>query len=259
MRSDVPHPARIYDYLLGGKDNFEADRAAADEVVRHIPTLPRYTRSNRDFMVRMARHLVRGHGIRQFLDVGTGLPTSPNLHEAAQEIAPETRVLYVDNDPIVLAHARALLTSAPEGRTAYLDADLRDPASILESAELRATLDLARPVALTLIAVLHFVPDLAEARSYVRALLDPLPPGSALTITMAPDPDETDPTVGAGADAYRAQGIPFATRTRAEVEGFFTGLDLVEPGVTRTEHWHPDRPVDLDDRHWMYAGVALKP
>ncbi|MBW8481960.1 SAM-dependent methyltransferase [Actinomadura parmotrematis] len=258
LRTDVPHPARVYDFLLGGKDNFEADRAAAAEVLKHQPNSPRAMRSNRAFLARMARHVVREHGIRQFLDVGTGLPTSPNLHEAAQEIAPETRVLYVDNDPIVLVHARALLTSAPEGATAYLDADLRDPASILGSAKLRETLDLSRPVALTLLAVLHFVTDEDEAHAIVRALLEPLAPGSVLAISVVPDADETDPTVAAGAKAYRAQGLQLKTRTKAEVERFFDGLDLLGPGVTRTEHWYPDHDVDLTDLQYMYAGVAVK-
>jgi hypothetical protein len=253
LKTDVPHSARIYDFILGGKDNFAADRAAAADVVGEQPSLPAGMRANREFMVRMTRFVVSELGIRQFLDIGTGLPTSPNLHEAAQAIAPETRVLYVDNDPIVLVHARALLTSTPEGRTAYLDADLRDPEAILAAAELRATLDLSRPVALTLIAILQTVEDDHAAYALVRRLLEPLVPGSALALTIVPD----DPQVRAGGAVYRARGLPMRLRDRVAAERFFTGLELVEPGVVRTVEWHPDRPVGDVVNH-NHAGLAIK-
>lgn len=253
LRTDVPHSARIYDHLLGGKDNFAADRAAAAEIVKRQPTLPRSMRGNRDFMVRMTRYLVSELGIRQFLDVGTGLPTSPNLHEAAQQIAPECRILYVDNDPIVLAHARALLTSSPEGTTAYLDADLRDPEAILDSPEFRATVDLGKPTALTLIAIMQMFEDEDEAHHLVRRLLEPLAPGSVLAMTIVPD----DPEVAAGSAEYRAQGLPMKVRGKAEAERFFDGLDLVAPGVTRSTLWRPEHP-GTGENH-MYAGVAVKP
>ncbi|MFC6886678.1 MULTISPECIES: SAM-dependent methyltransferase [Actinomadura] len=257
LRTDVPHTARIYDYMLGGKDNYEADRAAAEEIARRLPALPVAMRANRDFMVRMTRFLVRELGIRQFLDVGTGLPTSPNLHEAAQEIAPETRVVYVDNDPMVLAHARTLLAGTPEGRTAYIDADLREPGAILDAA--RGALDLDRPVALTVIAVLQFFTDDDEALGLVRRLMEPLAPGSVLALSVVPEADEASP-LAAGVAAYKAQGIPMKMRTRAETERFFEGLELVEPGVVPVPHWHPDHPPVPDDpiRH-MYGAVALKP
>ncbi|MEV0401662.1 SAM-dependent methyltransferase [Actinoallomurus sp. NPDC050550] len=259
LRTDIAHSARIYDYMLGGKDNFAADRAAAAEIVKHLPTLPVSMRANRDFMLRMTRYLVREMGIRQFLDIGTGLPTSPNLHEAAQEIAPETRVVYVDNDPIVLAHARALLTSSPEGRTAYIDADLRDSKTIFESARLHETLDLSRPVALTLIAILQFFIDEDEAHEAVRALVEPLAPGSVLAISVVPDAERESPLAD-GVAAYRSQGIPMKMRTKVETERFFDGLDLVEPGVTKVTEWNLDGPsADPDDpAPHMYGGIAIK-
>ncbi|MCO5994430.1 SAM-dependent methyltransferase [Actinoallomurus rhizosphaericola] len=258
LRTDVAHSARIYDYMLGGKDNFAADRAAADAIAKHLPTLPISMRANRDFMLRMTRYLVGDLGIRQFLDIGTGLPTSPNLHEVAQELAPETRVVYVDNDPIVLAHARALLTSSAEGRTAYIDADLRDTGAILGSTVLRETLDLGRPVALTLIAILQFFVDEDEALAVVRSLVEPLAPGSVLALSVVPAADEESPLAD-GVNAYRSQGIPMKMRTRAETERFFAGLELVDPGVVKVTEWHPDEPADPDDPvPHMYGGVAVK-
>jgi hypothetical protein len=253
LRTDIAHSARIYDFILGGKDNFAADRAAAAEIVEHQPTLPMSMRANRNFMVRMTRYLVSELGIRQFLDIGTGLPTSPNLHEAAQSIAPESRILYVDSDPIVLAHARALLTSTPEGATAYLHADLRDPDSILTAPELAETLDLSRPVGLTLIAIMQLFTDDDEARGLVQRLLEPLVPGSALAMSIVPD----DPLVMAGNEAYKRRGIPMRGRSKAEAEGLFAGLELVEPGVTRVTQWHPDGPIVGVENH-MYGGVAVK-
>ncbi|MEV5707753.1 SAM-dependent methyltransferase [Actinoallomurus sp. NPDC052274] len=258
LRTDIAHSARIYDYMLGGKDNFAADRAAADEIAKHLPTLPISMRANRDFMLRMTRYLVTELGIRQFLDIGTGLPTSPNLHEVAQGIAPETRVVYVDNDPIVLAHARALLTSSAEGRTAYIDADLRDTKAILDSADLRGTLDLSRPVALTLIAILQFFVDEDEALAVVRSLVAPLAPGSVLALSVVPTAEEESP-LAVGVREYRSQGIPMKMRTAAETERFFEGLDLIEPGVVKVTEWHPAGPVDLDDPvPHMLGGVAVK-
>ncbi|MBO2448831.1 SAM-dependent methyltransferase [Actinomadura barringtoniae] len=253
LRVDVPHSARIYDYILGGKDNFEADRAAAAEIVKYQPTIPRSMRGNRAFMARMTRHLVTEFGITQFLDVGTGLPTSPNLHEAAQQVDPTCRILYVDNDPIVLVHARALLRSNPAGRTSYLDADLRDPAGILDSDQFHETLDLKRPIALTLIAIMQMFEDDEEAHGLVRRLVEPLAPGSTLSMTIVPD----DPEVEAGSAIYRARGLPMRTRSKAEAERFFDGLELIDPGVTRSTHWHPEGVPETGENH-MYAGVAIK-
>ncbi|MGI8332130.1 SAM-dependent methyltransferase [Actinomadura scrupuli] len=259
LKTDVPHSARIYDFLLGGKDNFAADRAAAAAITEDWRNLPRSMRANRNFMRRVARHLAAERGIRQFLDIGTGLPTSPNLHEVVQEAAPESRVVYVDNDPIVLVHARALLTSTPEGRTTYIDADLRDPCTILGTPQLRETLDLTRPIALSLIAILQFIPDEDEAHAVVDRLVRPLPPGSFLalsTVTADSAPEE----VNGGVAAYNARGIPTKARSRAEVECFFAGLNLIDPGVVLVNHWHPDDlAAKAEDRHvHMYGGVAFK-
>ncbi|ASW55220.1 SAM-dependent methyltransferase [Plantactinospora sp. KBS50] len=259
LRTDVAHSARVYDYLLGGKDNFEADRAAAARMIESTPALPVSMRANRRFMQRAATYLAAERGIRQFLDVGTGLPTSPNLHEVVQGVDPRSRVVYVDNDPIVLVHARALLTSSPEGRTTYLDADLRRPASILDSAEVRATLDFDQPVAVTLIAVLQHLTDEDEARRVIRELVAALPTGSALAVsavTVDSLPDNAGRTVA----TYNSSGIPAKARTRDEVEALFQPLRLVEPGVTLVNRWRPDGGVpDVDDNQvYMYGGVALK-
>lgn len=260
LKPDVPHSARIYDYLLGGKDNFPADRKAAAEIAKDWPNLPKSMRANRNFMARVARYLAENLGFRQFLDIGTGLPTAPNLHEVVQRVAPESRVVYVDNDPIVLVHARALLTSAPEGRTAYIDADLRDAETILDDPQTGEILDLDQPVALTLLAILHFVPDEQEAQAIVDRLVGPLPPGSALALSTT-TADSAPEEVNAGVAAYNARGIPTKARTKADVERFFEGLDLVEPGVTLVNHWHPDDAARaVDDAHvHIYGGVATKP
>jgi S-adenosyl methyltransferase len=260
LRTDVAHPARIYDYLLGGKDNFQADRDAAARIVENLPGLATSMRANRRFMNRVVHYLAADRGMRQFLDVGTGLPTSPNLHEVVQAVAPDARVVYVDNDPIVLTHARALLTSTPEGRTTYVDANLRNPQAILDTPQVRDTLDLTRPVAVTLIAVLQYVQEDAEARRIVETLMRPMASGSALalsTVTADTSPQE----VRAGGAAYQASGIPIRERTRAEVEALFDGLDLVDPGVTLVARWHPDDEAASvhETEVYMYGGVAFKP
>lgn len=260
LRTDVAHPARIYDFLLGGKDNFLADRQAAARIVEQLPELPTSMRANRDFMTRVVRTLAAEHGIRQFLDIGTGLPTSPNLHEVVQAVAPDSRVVYVDNDPIVLTHARALLTSTPEGRTAYVDADLRRPEAILSTPALRGTLDLTAPVAVTLIAVLQYVQDDAEARAIIDALTAPLAPGSVLalsTVTADSSPGE----VRRGNEAYQASGIPIRSRTHAEVTALFEGFELLDPGVVLVARWRPDDEATVpgDSQVFMYGGAARKP
>ncbi|MFC1402020.1 MULTISPECIES: SAM-dependent methyltransferase [Streptacidiphilus] len=259
LRTDVPHPARIYDFLLGGKDNFPVDREASLEIAAVWPNLPASMRANRSFMQRVTRYLAEEQGIRQFLDIGTGLPTSPNLHEVAQSVDPAARVVYVDNDPMVLVHARALLTSAPEGRTTYIDADLHDPQAILNAPNLRATLDLDRPVALSLIAVLQFVTDEDEAHAIIDGLMKHLAPGSFLalsTVTADSAPEE----VTRGIDAYAARGIPERIRDRAEVELLFGDLELVDPGVCLVHRWHPDaQSAAVPDEHvHMHGGVARK-
>jgi O-methyltransferase involved in polyketide biosynthesis len=260
LRPDIPHAARIYDYLLGGKDNFASDREAAARITENLPNLPTSMRAARKFNARVIHYLATDLGIRQFIDIGTGLPTSPNLHEVAQRVAPESRVVYVDNDPLVLVHARALLTSSPEGRTAYIDADLHDPDAVLTTAQLRDTLDLNKPVAVTLMAILQYVTDDQVARGIIDRLLQPLASGSVLalsTVTADTAPEQVD----RGNNAYKDSGIPIRSRTKAEVQALFDGLDLVEPGVTLVNHWHPDDEARaVNDAHvYMYGGVALKP
>jgi hypothetical protein len=210
-------------------------------------------------MARLAHYLAE-RGARQFLDIGSGLPTSPNLHEVVQAVAASSRILYVDNDPIVLVHARALLTSTPEGATAYLDADLNHPRAILESPELARTLDLSQPVVLSLIAVPQFIADETRLRAIIDQFLEPLAAGSVLalsTVTADSAPDE----VSRGAAAYKARGIPVKVRDRGQVEALFTGLDLIDPGVVLVNHWHPDDAArQTPDAHvHMYGGAAVKP
>jgi S-adenosyl methyltransferase len=258
LNTAVPHSARIYDYLLGGKDNFEADRAAAASIVESSPNLPISMRANRQYMARVAHVLAAERGIRQFLDIGTGLPTSPNLHEVVQRVAPESRVVYVDNDPIVLVHARALLTTAPEGVTAYVDADLRDVRAILEAGAVRDTLDLSRPVAVSLIAVLQFVTDEDEAQRIIGALMAPLASGSVLAISTV---TAHNAEAVAGARAYNARGIPAKARTDEELAGLFRGLELLEPGVTLVNRWRPEPgAATVNDDHVLMSGaVGVKP
>ncbi|HWS31793.1 MAG TPA: SAM-dependent methyltransferase [Actinoplanes sp.] len=259
LDTSIPHSARIYDHLLGGKDNFEADRAAAGHIMKGSPNLAVSMRANRQFMARMAGYVALVHGMRQFLDIGTGLPTAPNLHEVVQDVDPTARVVYVDNDPIVLVHARALLTSTPQGRAAYLDADLADADGIMRSPEVVGTLDLNRPVLLSLIAMLHFMVDDDQVHAVLRSLLAPLAPGSMLaisTLTADSAPDE----VARGVAGYHAQGIPARARTREQVAALFDGLELLDPGVCLVHRWHPDPavPAPADDTVFVYGGVAVK-
>ncbi|WP_407565851.1 SAM-dependent methyltransferase [Streptomyces sp. 184] len=254
----VPHPARIYDYLLGGKDHYAADRAAAEETSRRAPQVRESARANRAWMRRAVRYLA-GRGMRQFLDVGTGIPTSPNLHEVAQRISPDCRVVYADNDPVVLAHARALVSSSDEGRTAYIRADLRRPDEILRAPALWETLDRDRPVALTLSAVLHFVRDEEEPARIVAAFRDALPPGSYLALSHTTN--DIQPRRAADAAAVygeRRAAALMVPRPLHQVEAFFDGFDVVEPGVVQLPRWHPDGPVRprLLDDVWLYGGVG---
>ena len=252
LNTSVPHSARIYDYLLGGKDNFAADRAAADAIVRASPSLPISMRANRDYLARVGRFLAADLGIRQFLDIGAGLPTSPNLHEVVHDTDPDARVVYADNDPIVLAHARALLAG---GSTAYLDADVRDPAKIMDSPEVRA-FDLERPIAVCLLAILQFVTDEAEALEIIGTLTSRLAPGSALAISTVTAHNEQ---AVQGAAAYTARGIPAKPRTDDEVAALFRGWHIVEPGVVMVHRWRPGA-APVDDVHvQMSGGVAIKP
>ncbi|MEU8071051.1 MULTISPECIES: SAM-dependent methyltransferase [unclassified Micromonospora] len=260
----VAHPARRYNYWLGGKDNFQADRDSGDAMAARFPTIRLSALENRRFLRRAVRHLAGEAGIRQFLDIGTGIPTADNTHEVAQSTDPRARVVYVDNDPIVLAHARALLTSSAEGATAYLDADLVDPERILAHPDLRRTLDLSQPVALMLLAVLHFVPDGEDPYTIVGRLLDALPAGSYLAASHATH-DYLPPDVAVEAKAAARGGGPHGVinlRSREEFVRFFDGLELVEPGVCSVAEWRADgepepRPSVIDVS--MYGGVARKP
>ncbi|WBB62305.1 SAM-dependent methyltransferase [Streptomyces sp. WMMC500] len=260
LYTDRPHSARVYDYLLGGKDNFAPDRAAGDASVRAWPSLPTSMKQTRVFMHRVTRTLAREYGVRQFLDIGTGIPTPPNLHEVAQDVAPECRVVYVDNDPIVLAHARALLQSTEEGRTGYIQADLRDPESILGDPQLREVLDLDRPVALSLIAIVHFILDEHDPQGIVARLMRALAPGSFLALTVFTGDTDPERVAGVGRE-YNERGIPLQIRDRAEAERFFAGLEPIDPGVTLVHHWRPDGIGEsVPNSHIaMYGGVARKP
>ena len=234
--ASVPHSARIWNYWLGGKDNFAADREAGDEFLSIYPGQRDKARAVRHFLARAVRYLVVDEGVRQFLDVGTGLPTADNTHEVAQRLAPESRIVYVDNDPLVLAHARILLTSSREGITNYIDADMHDPAYIL--AEAGKILDLSRPVALLLIGVLGHVADHGEARAIVRQLLDGLPAGSFL---VQCDGTDTDLDYVAALERYRdSGGVPYNVRSPEQIESLYDGLDPVEPGVVQITRWRPE-------------------
>jgi hypothetical protein len=247
--------ARVWDYWLGGKDHYEIDRAAGERVAELFPGIMLAARADRAFLGRAIRLLGGQEGIRQYLDIGTGLPTAENTHEIAQRIAPESRIVYVDNDPIVLVHAQALLTSAPEGVTAYLDADLREPHKILQAAG--ATLDFTRPVALMLLAVLHLVTDDQEAYGIVRTLVDALPSGSFLVFSHACI-DVADAHVAV--KAWNDTGTPHKVKARssAEIAGFFRGLDLLDPGVVTCPQWRPV-PAGVPTEVMTFCGVARKP
>jgi SAM-dependent methyltransferase len=262
LRTDRPHPARVYDYLLGGKDNFAADREAAQNGLRANPDSRIPPRQNRLFMHRAVRYLAE-QGIDQFLDIGTGIPSAPNVHHIAQGINPRARVVYVDNDPIVLAHARALLTSHPEGRTDYIDADLRDVDTILSSAVLKDALDLERPVGLLLIAVLHFIGDDHDPWKIVERLLGALPSGSYLVLSHLTG-DFRPEAWEQVAEVYRRQGVTMKVRSRQEIERFFTGLEPVDPGLRILPAWRPDlaepteEPPPSDAQVSVYGAVGRK-
>lgn len=258
LGQDKAHPARLYDHYLGGKDNYEVDRKAALQVAEVFPYAGWMARANRDFMSRAVDYLARSAGIRQFLDIGTGIPTEPNLHQVAQDIAPESRVVYVDNDPIVLAHARALMNGTPEGRTDYIHADFTDPESILSAPQLRENLDLSQPVALSLIALLHFISDRHRPYEIVRTLLEALAPGSYLVMSHATA--DFDPESIAGAvRVYRENGMDPQVRDRAEFERFFDDMELVEPGIVVPHRWRPtgiEPNTSMDAKVSFYAGLA---
>jgi O-methyltransferase involved in polyketide biosynthesis len=256
VNTQVPHSARLWNYWLGGKDNFASDRAAGDEIARQLPSIIDLAVADRAFLGRMVRELVGNRGIRQILDIGTGLPTADNTHQVAQSIAPDARIVYVDNDPLVLVHARALLTSTPEGVTEYLEADLNDPASIITAA--RKTLDFTKPVAVTLLGILHFIRDDEAARRVVSELVDALPSGSYVAIAHGCHDINREAADNIVA-FWNEHGTPkIKYRSSAEIAGFFEGLELVEPGVVSCSRWRPG-PGDPGIEVNQYCGVARKP
>jgi O-methyltransferase involved in polyketide biosynthesis len=261
LQLDRPHSARMYDYYLGGRTNFTADREAVGKVMAAFPAALVAARANREFMHRSTRYLAQA-GLRQFLDVGTGIPTQPNLHEVAQLVAPDARIFYVDNDPIVLAHAASLLQSNPQGSTDYVQADLTQPDAVLASPVLRRALDLRQPVALSLNAVLHFISDAHGAHEIVDRLKDALAPGSALIISHGTADFAPDEAAQASR-IYQAAGTSAQPRSLVDVELFFRGWDLVEPGITTTHRWRPDDTGHLSDitdaEAGVYGAVARKP
>ncbi|MEU3959599.1 SAM-dependent methyltransferase [Streptomyces buecherae] len=250
-----PHPARMYDYYLGGKDNYEIDREAAERVIAMAPEARPSARANRQFLLRAVQHAVR-QGVRQIIDIGTGIPTSPNTHEAARQIAPDVRVAYVDNDPIVATHAEARLTNTPG--VGFLLADARQPRHILDHSTVRKLIDFDQPVAVLLLAVLHFVKDEEDPAGIVAALRDALPAGSFLVLSHG-----TGDFHRAGADAsevYRAATASLHLRDRPAVEALFAGFDLLEPGVVQASRWRPEAPAAeaQDSRVAFYGGVGVK-
>jgi O-methyltransferase involved in polyketide biosynthesis len=253
---EVPHSARIWNYWLGGKDHYVVDREAGEAFLEVYPDMVEVARAVRSFLARAVRYLAGEAGIRQFLDAGSGLPTADNTHEVAQRVTPESRIVYVDNDPLVLLHARALLASRPEGTCAYVDADVRDPGTILDAAA--ATLDFSQPVALMMLGILGHVGDDKEAQSIVRHLTGALPPGSYLALS---DGASTSEARQQAHDRYARTGaVPYRLRSPAQIAAFFDGLELLEPGIVPVSRWRPDpspfgppRPVDT------FGGVAVKP
>jgi O-methyltransferase involved in polyketide biosynthesis len=258
INSKVPHTARIWNYWLGGKDNFGADRAVGDQVQKFLPDIVTSARADRAFLQRAVRYLVAEAGIRQFLDIGTGLPTAQNTHQVAQSIAPETRIVYADNDPMVLAHARALLTSTPEGVTDYLDADARNTDLILTAAS--ATLDFKQPVAVMLLGVLNFIGDDEVARGVVRRLVDPLPSGSYLAVAHPTTEIRPEESAAAARQWNETATPPITLRSKADMMRYFEGLDLLEPGVVTCTKWRPE-PDDATAGTdvYQFCGLARKP
>ena len=254
LDASVPHSARVWNYWLGGKDNFAVDRAVGDQVREMYPEIVQIALASRAFLVRAVRYLAGEAGIRQFLDIGTGLPTAGNTHEVAQQVAPTSRIVYVDNDPLVLVHARALLSSSEEGVTDYVDADVRDPDTILREAA--RTLDFNQPIALVMLGILGNVLDTGEARAIVSRLVAAVPSGSYLVINDGID------TVEAGVESARVRsdaGDPYCLRSPDMIARFFDGLDLLPPGVVSTPRWRPDPDAGTPPDLGVACGVARKP
>ena len=249
----VPHSARIWNYWLGGKDNFKVDQEAGDQVIAHLPDIPVGARSHRAFLKRVVRFLVEEAGVRQFLDIGTGLPSADNTHEVAQTLDPRCRVVYVDNDPLVTAHARGLLSSTPEGACDYLEADLREPETILASA--RPTLDFAQPIGLMLLGVVNHLMDDDVAYGCVARLVRAMPAGSYLALTHSTAEIHGEPMLRVMRETTERGGTPIRARTKVELERFFDGLDLLEPGVVTCSRWRPD-PESGEPEVYLFGGVG---
>jgi len=255
LDTSVAHQARMYNYWLGGKDNFAADRKAAEESLAAYPGMAHLARANRAFLGRLIRYLAGEAGVRQFLDIGTGIPTASNTHEVAQEVAPECRVVYVDYDPVVLSHARALLTSTPEGATDYLDADLRKPGVILEKAA--RTLDFTKPVAVTMLAILHAIGDDEDPYGIVAQIMAAVPSGSYLAISHLPSDLEADKLAESRDRVNRISRQQYTHRSHAEVLRFFDGLEMVEPGLVELRKWRPTIETKRVTPGW--CGLGRKP
>jgi len=254
--TSVPHVARVYDYWLGGKDNFAADREMGERTLAAYPNLVFSVRANRAFLARTVRFLAAEAGIRQFLDIGTGIPTANNTHEVAQRVAPECRIVYVDNDPVVLSHAKALLKSSPEGACAYIDADLRDPGTIL--ADAARTLDFSQPIAVMLIAVMHFVGDDAQASAIMNQLTGACVPASYVALSHAASDIDAEQMAEMIRRLNETTAEKTTLRDRAGVTRLFDGLELVEPGVIRAAEWRPDTDLEAASPAALWGGVARK-
>lgn len=258
----IAHEARVYDYWLGGKDNYPADRALGDAIAEHVPAIKTMARANRAFLGRAVRHLVSEAGITQFLDIGTGIPTAGNTHEVAQQLDPTARVVYVDKDPIVLAHARALMNSTPQGRTRFIHADLHDPRSILDHPDLADTLDRDEPVAIMLVAIMMYFSDADRPQDVIADLLDAVPSGSYLVITH-PTADFAPEAMAGVQAAAEASGISFHPRSNAATSELFAGTTFIDPGLVPVAAWRPelvDRPAAVveADSAWYWAGIGRK-
>jgi O-methyltransferase involved in polyketide biosynthesis len=255
LDSDTPHSARLWNYWLGGKDNFQPDREAGDAIAGMLPSIVTLAQEDRKFLRRSVEHMVRDGGIRQILDIGTGLPTADNTHQVAQNVAPDTKVVYVDNDPLVLVHARALLAGTPEGATEYIEADLNDPETILRAAA--NTLDFTKPVALTLLGIVHFIRDDEAARDAVRTLVEAVPSGSYLVIAHGCYDINTEEAKRI-VDFWNERGTPkIKYRSAEQIAGFFSELRLLEPGVVPCNRWRPDGDAGAVDVN-QFCGVAIK-
>ena len=255
--TSVAHVARVYDYWLGGKDNFAADRAAGQQAIQAYPDIVYSVRANRAFLARTVRYLAGEAGIRQFLDIGTGIPTANNTHEVAQEVAPGSNVVYVDNDPVVLTHARALLVSGQHGHTSYIDADLRDTKPIL--AEAAQTLDFSQPVAIMLMAILQHIDEAEDPYAIVNSLLAAVPPGSYLAISHPAADIETEAMAQMAERLNKLMAEKVTFRTRPQVARFFDGLELVEPGMVRVQEWRPASEIEAKSPAALWGGVGRKP